>query len=465
MKSIPSSLLVLLICLCFQFTSLFAQVQQPNIVFILADDLGYGDLGCYGSTQIKTPHIDALAKNGVRFSDCYAGSTVCAPSRAALMTGRHTGQSYIRGNGEVPLREKDTILPQLLKTVGYKNGMVGKWGLGQQGTAGAPELKGWDFFSGLLHHVEGHYQLPDSAWQMINGKSQRIKIPGNKFSNEWFKDEAIRFIQDNKQEPFFLYVAFTLPHAELLAPQQFLHQYLNEDGKSKFGPETPNKSNLHYGVQEFPKAAYAAMVSQMDNYVGEITAKLQALGMMNNTIIIFTSDNGTHVEGGRTKNDVSFFKSSGNLKGVKRDLYEGGIRVPFIMQWNNSIAKQSTNTTPIAFWDMLPSFAAIAGVNTAFQTDGMAVLNNTGKEALKKERVFYWEFYENGFKQAIRFGKWKAIRFYQGAKPVRTELYNLDDDVSEKHNVATQHIDVVLQLENYMDAAHSNAEHPKFQIK
>lgn len=441
--------------------------QKPNIIFILADDLGYGDLGCYGSEKIKTPNIDALAKNGIRFTNCYSGSTVCAPSRAALMTGLHTGHASIRGNGEIPLQATDSILPQYLKTTNYTNGMVGKWGLGQATTTGSPEKKGWDFFSGLLHHVEGHYQLPDSAWQMIEGKSKKIKIPGNTFSNEWFKNEAIRFIDEQKTNPFFLYISFTLPHAEILAPQKFLQQYLNKDGTSKFEPEIPNKSNQHYGVQEYPKAMYAAMISQMDAYVGEIIALLKSKGLIENTIIIFSSDNGTHAEGGRTKKDVEYFKSSGNLRGIKRDLYEGGIRVPFIIQWNNNknIQKNSINKNPIAFWDILPTVTAIAGVNTTIRTDGISLINNLTVKAVEKARIFYWEFYENGFKQAIRFGKWKAIRFYQGKIPIRTELYNLDIDEREQMNVANENLEIVAHLESLLDKEHITAEHPKFQIK
>lgn len=441
--------------------------QKPNIIFILADDLGYGDLSCYGSEKIKTPNIDALAKKGIRFTNCYSGSTVCAPSRASLMTGQHTGHVSIRGNGEIPLQPTDSILPQYLKFANYTNGMVGKWGLGQATTTGSPEKKGWDFFSGLLHHVEGHYQLPDSAWQIIDGQCKKIKIPSNKFSNEWFKDEAIRFINEQKTNPFFLFVSFTLPHAEILAPQKYLQQYLNKDGSSKFEPEVPHKSNQHYGVQEFPKAMYAAMVSQMDAYVGEIISAVKSNGVMDNTIILFSSDNGTHAEGGRTKKDVEYLNSSGNLRGIKRDLYEGGIRVPFIIQWNKlkNIPKNGINKNPIAFWDILPTIAATANLNTTIRTDGVSFLENLTNKVVLKDRIFYWEFYENGFKQAIRLGKWKAIRFYQATKPIKTELYNLEIDEAEKNNVANENPEIVAQLETLMNKEHSTSEHPKFQIK
>ena len=198
--------------------------QQPNIIFILADDLGYGDLGCYGQQLIKTPNIDQMARQGIRFTNFYAGSTVCAPSRASLMTGQHTGHVSIRGNGELPLSSTDSILPQVLKQKGYINGMAGKWGLGLEGSSGVPENKGWDFFAGHLHHVEGHFQKPDSAWQIINKKSTRIKIPDGMYANEWFNQSALTFIETYKQQTFFLYVSYTLPHAELVVPQKYMQQ-------------------------------------------------------------------------------------------------------------------------------------------------------------------------------------------------------------------------------------------------
>lgn len=442
-----------------------AQLKKPNIVFILADDLGYGDLGCYGSTLIKTPHIDALAKGGMRFTDFYSGSTVCAPSRAALMTGQHTGNTYIRGNGEVPLREMDTILPQRLHQAGYTNGMVGKWGLGLAGTSGAPEKKGWDFFSGLLHHVEGHYQLPDSAWQLQNGESKKIKIPANKFSNQWFKDEAVRFIRQVKDQPFFLYVSFTLPHAELVVPQAFLHTYLDKQGQSVFSPETAFPSKQHYGAQEYPRAAYAAMVSQVDSYVGEITAALQELGLQEDTWIIFTSDNGTHVEGGRRRADADLFRSSGPFRGVKRDLYEGGIRVPFIISRKPPVPADSVYREPGAFWDVLPTLCEAAGLKEPFPTDGLSFLPALTGRKQSPHDFLYWEFYEGGFKQAVRKGEWKAIRFYTGTAPSRTELYNLRSDPHENKDLSKKEPALLQALEKVMEQEHHASVHPLFRIQ
>lgn len=458
-------LTVLFFLLLSSQQNLIAQKKKPNIVFILADDLGYGDLGCYGSKQIHTPNIDALAKSGTLFTQFYAGSTVCAPSRAALMTGLHTGHASIRGNGEVPLAASDSILPQYLHKAGYKNAVVGKWGLGQTGTTGVPENKGWDFFAGLLHHVEGHFQKPDSAWQLMNGKTVRIKIPEDQYSNEWFTNQAKAFIKEQQTNPFFLYLAYTLPHAELVVPKTAMQSYLSQDGTSKFGVEKAHPTGQHYGPQAYPKAAYAAMVSQTDEYVGQIIAYLKEQNLYDNTIIVFTSDNGTHKEGGRTNQDIQFFNSSGGLRGAKRDLYEGGIRIPFIVSWKGKIKPSTTNNYIGALWDILPTFNEIAGVKNAPKLDGISMVNALkGKKQLPHNSL-YWEFYEGGFKQAILQNNWKAVRFYKGTTPIRTELYDLSIDKSETMNIAAQNIEKVLFLEALMDKERTTSSNPLFQIK
>ena len=438
----------------------------PNIVFILADDLGYGDVGAYGQQHIKTPNIDKLAKGGMKFTDFYAGSTVCAPSRAALMTGQHTGRTYIRGNGELPLRPQDTILPQRLKQLGYVNGMVGKWGLGLKGTTGAPEKKGWDFFTGHLHHLEGHFQQSDSVWKIKDGESKKVAIPKGTYLNELFTTDALHFIEQNKQHPFFLYVSYTLPHAELIAPIKYMAQYQNKDGSSIFGEETPQPTGKHYGPPPQPKAAYAAMITQMDDYIGMILAQLKKSGLEKNTIVIFTSDNGTHVEGGRLMKDVEgTFSSSGPLKGIKRDLYEGGIRVPFIVQWPAQVKANTTSNHVGAFWDLLPTFTAVAGA-TVQSEEGISLLPALLRQQQPPQHQYlYWEFYEGGFKQAVRQGNWKAIRFYKGTIPERTELYNLKEDISEQNNLAASYPEKVQALENLMDKARTPSESPLFQIK
>jgi arylsulfatase A-like enzyme len=465
MKKIAAFLLTaFLFCTALQAQN--KKEKLPNIIFILADDLGYGDINPYGQQKIKTPNLDQLAKEGMRFTDFYAGSTVCAPSRASLMTGQHTGRTYIRGNGELPLRQQDSILPQYLKQKGYINGMVGKWGLGLQNTTGAPEKKGWDFFVGHLHHVEGHYQQSDSVWKIINGESKKVELPKGTYLNELFTTSAIDFIEQNKKRPFFLYVSFTLPHAELVVPQKYLQQYQDNTGNSLFVPEKAHPSGQHYGPQPQPKAAYAAMVTSMDDYIGSILQQLKKNGLDKNTLVIFTSDNGTHIEGGRRMQDATeFFNSSGPLKGIKRDLYEGGIRVPFLVKWPGRVPVNSTSNFTGAFWDVLPTFAAVAGAKVS-ASNGISFLPTLKSQQQNVQHDFlYWEFYERGFKQAIRKGAWKAIRFYKDAKPDRTELYDLASDIGEKVELSKTHPDKVKELEALMDAAHKPSESKLFQIK
>jgi arylsulfatase A-like enzyme len=445
--------------------------QPPNIIYILADDLGYGDVGCYGQQKIKTPNIDQLAAEGKKFTSFYAGSTVCAPSRAALMTGLHTGHVSVRGNGEFPLPAEEKVLPEYLKENGYTTGMMGKWGLGLPATSGSPELRGWDYFSGHVHHVEGHYQHPDSAWQIQDKQLNKIRIPGNQYANEWFTNEALSFIRNEKQGPFFLYLAFTLPHAELIVPDQYVQPYLNASGESLFAPEKAQPAGLHYGPQPFPKAAYAAMVSQMDAYVGLVVEEIRKAGLDDNTIIIFTSDNGTHQEGGRRLADASeFFKSSGPFRGIKRDMYEGGIRVPFIVRWTGTIEAGSSTDLPAANWDMPATFCKLAGIAMP-ASDGVSLapvwLNRTRKAAERKmrQRNFYWEFYEQGYKQAVRKGNWKAIRYYKGTNPDRTELYNLETDIGEKSDVSKEQPALVKEMEKLMDENRRPSSNSAFQIK
>lgn len=445
-----------------------AQQKKPNIIFILADDMGYGDAGCYGQQLIKTPNIDQLARDGKRFTQFYAGSTVCAPSRASLMTGKHTGHGYIRGNGELPFRTQDTVLPQLLQQQGYNTGMAGKWGLGLKNTEGSPEKKGWNFFTGYLHHVEGHFQQADSLWRMENGQVKQVAIAKTDYVNELFTQAAIGFIREQTgNKPFFLYLSFTMPHAELVLPPRYLQPYLDSDGSSRFAPEKAQPAGQHYGPQPFPKAAYAGMISAMDDYIGQVLAQLKTQGLEDNTIVIFASDNGTHTEGGRTLKDAQeTFHSSGPLRGIKRDMYEGGIRVPFVVRWPGHIRPGSTSAHAGAFYDVLPTFLELAGSKHLPTGDGISfvpALLDKGRQ--QQHNNLYWEFYEGGFKQAVRQGKWKAIRFYKNGAPIRTELYNLDTDLAEQHNLATTQPAIVRKMENIMDKEHTESESELFKIR
>lgn len=443
-----------------------ATAARPNIIFILADDMGYGDIGPYGQTKIQTPNLDKMAEQGRRYTQFYAGSTVCAPSRAALMTGQHTGHTFIRGNGEVPMRATDTSLAKLLKESGYTTGMVGKWGLGLEGTTGVPEQQGWDFFTGHLHHLEGHKQQADSLWRLANGISTKVPVPQGSYVNDIFTEDALAFIDNQKQNPFFLYVSYTLPHAELKVQDKYMQPYLAADGGSVFAPEKEQPDGNWYGPQKYPKAAYAAMVTAVDDYVGQIMQKLREEGLAENTLVIFTSDNGTHIEGGRSLADaMEAHQSSGPLRGVKRDLYEGGIRVPFIAYWEGKV-KPGTSEHIGAFWDMLPTFTQLAGSAAPESIDGISIVPDLlGKGEQPQHQALYWEFGEGGFKQAVRQGDWKAIRFYKKGQPERTELYNLSTDIGERNNLASAEPEKVKELEQLMEQLRTPAENPLFQIK
>jgi arylsulfatase A-like enzyme len=453
---------------CRQITSSSSPTEKPNIVFIMADDLGIGDIGSYGQQKILTPNIDCLANEGMKFTQFYAGSTVCAPSRASLMTGQHTGRTYIRGNGEYPLREQDVIIPQLLKNVGYTTGMYGKWGLGLENTAGVPQNKGWDHFLGHLHHVAAHFQQPATVWQLDGDRLEETPLPEGSYANEVFTEKALDFLEDNSQidKPFFMYLSFTIPHAELLVPEQYMQHYLNEDGTSKFVPEKSHPDGRHYGPQPYPKAAYAALVTSIDDYVGQVMKKLQELGLDENTIVFFTSDNGTHVEGGRRMKDVEFFRSSGPYRGVKRDMYEGGIRMPFLARWPGRIKAGTENDFLGAFWDMMPTMADLAGVTgLPDNIDGISFAPTLfGRKAEKIHDYLYWEFYEGGGKQAVRKDNWKAVRLNVNKdRNAPIELYNLHADPGEQNNIASQHPEVVEELNNILNEAHT--ESPIFSFK
>ncbi|HEV3079953.1 MAG TPA: arylsulfatase [Gemmataceae bacterium] len=421
-----------------------AEPRRPNIVFILADDLGYGDLGCYGQQRIQTPNIDRLAAEGMRFTQCYAGSTVCAPSRCALMTGLHTGHATVRGNAFVPLRAQDVTVAEVLKRAGYTTALIGKWGLGEPGTSGVPNRKGFDTFFGYLNQVHAHNYYPDYLWR----NEERIKIDGNVVKNgvaskraqyapDLFTNEALRFVEQEKDKPFFLYLAYITPHAN------------NERGIMEGnGLEVP--SAAPYSDRPWPQVEknFAAMVTRMDADVGRLMAQLKKLGLDDNTIVFFSSDNGPHKEGGH---DPRFFQSGGPLTGIKRDLYEGGVRVPMIARWPGHIAAGRASDQVWTFWDFLPTAAELARAMAPAGLDGISVLPTLlGKGEQKQHDFLYWEFHERGFQQAVRMGDWKAVRSAWG-EPL--ELYDLRTDLAEKHNVAGQHAEIVDRIEEYLKTA------------
>jgi arylsulfatase A-like enzyme len=401
--------------------------EKPNIVFILADDLGYGDLGCYGQKRIKTPNIDKLAAEGTRFTQAYAGCTVCAPSRCALMSGKTTGHCTVRGNGPYDLRADEFTLSKLLKNNGYATGMFGKWGLGDPGSVSVPSKMGWDEFFGYLNHQHAHNYYPDHLFRQEEKVVLEKNEGGKKgqYTHDLFADEALSFISKHKDQPFFLYASFTIPHGN------------NEQIKNNDGMQVPNDEP--YTNESWPQNEknFAAMITRMDKDVGRIMARLQEAGLDDKTLVIFTSDNGPHHEG----HDPEFFGSRGGLRGIKRDLYEGGIRVPAIARWPGRVKAGATSDAVWAFWDFLPTVADLIGVEAPKDLDGISV-----KEALlggvqKPHEYLYWEFHERGFSQAVRFGDWKAVR--KGDLDAPVEIFDLSKDLSEKNDIAKEHPEIV----------------------
>lgn len=431
-----------------------AQTKLPNIVFVLADDMGIGDAGCYGQQKIKTPNIDILAKSGVQFMHHYSGSTVSAPSRCALLTGKHTGHGEIRGNiGEksalgqfdISLPDSEITVAELLKQKGYATFCVGKWGLGGPKTQGSPLNQGFDDFFGYLSQGAAHSYYPEFLYE------NDINVPTNGvYSHYLIIEKGLEYIDKNADKPFFGYFAVTPPHADLDIPD--LGQYNNEY------PEKPyvNNKKSGYKTQLQPKAAYAAMVSEIDKNVGQIIALLKKKGIFENTIIIFSSDNGVHNVGG---NDPEFFDSNGPFRGYKRDLYEGGVRTPFVVSWPARIQKPFYSYHVSTFWDFLPTVCDIIGVKAPKNMDGISYLPeliNNGKNQ-KQHEFIYYEFFEQGGKQSIlRKDGWKLIRLQvSNSKKTYEELYNIYNDPSEIANVIGQQPKIAAQLRKALESKHS----------
>ncbi len=432
---------------------------SPNIIYILADDLGYGDLGCYGQNMIKTPNIDRMAGEGMRFTQFYAGSTVCAPSRCTLMTGLHTGHAYIRGNADnIFLRESDTVFTRHLRKAGYITGMFGKWGLGNAGTTGDPTLKAWDAFTGYTDQVVAHYYYQDSINKIADGKTQNIAIDSGRYSYEYVIDDAMKFIRDNKARHFFAYLPVRLPHAELLVPQKDLEPYLDEKGNSIF-KEIPYR-NGEFKRNDMPYAEYAGMITKLDGDVGRILHLLKDLHLDKNTIVLFASDNGADEGYSGHKNE--YFRDNGPLRGIKRDLYEGGIRVPMIA-WGPGIVPAGTESDVIwAHWDLAATFCDFAGTTFTPPTDGISFRSTlTGKKQLQQHDYLYFEFgvpWYMKYMQAVRNGDWKLIRTKRNILPEHYELYNLKDDIGETMDLKEQHPEIVSKLSALMRSAHSKPE-------
>lgn len=443
--------------------------DRPNIIYILADDLGYGDLSVYGQEKFKTPNIDKLAAQGMLFTQHYSGSTVCAPSRSALMTGMHTGHTVVRGNyevrpeGQYPIPDETYTLAERLKEAGYATGAFGKWGLGYPGSEGDPNFQGFDTFYGFNCQMIGHNYYPYHLWS----NQDSIVLPGNSGTNKGeyapslIHEKTLQFIKENRDRPFFAYVPTIIPHAELVVPEGIHSQY-----SGKFEPETPYIGTDsgpgykigRYGSQAEPHAAFVGMVSLLDQQVGEIVEEVGRLGIADNTIIIFTSDNGPHKEGGA---DPDYFDSNGPFKGYKRDLYEGGIRVPMIVKWPKKIKEGSRTDHISAFWDVFPTVIDLVGGEKIKGLDGISFLptilgNGAGQDT---HPYLYWEFHELGGRQAVRMGNWKAVKYNVLENPdAELELYDLGKDVGEENNVAPQWPDIVKEMEKILNGARTPSE-------
>ncbi|MFT3826655.1 MAG: arylsulfatase [Chitinophagaceae bacterium] len=436
--------------------------SSPNIIFIVADDLGYGNISSFNAnSKVATPNIDALASQGTKFTHFYAGNTVCAPSRCALMTGKHMGHAYVRGNKAVPLRAQDTTIAERLKANGYVTGMFGKWGLGEANQTGSPELKGFDNFFGYLNQTHAHDYFTDHLVEISKGQVKDVKVDTTQYSEDLIMDHALAFLQENKNKPFFLYLPLTLPHAELKVPDNLMKPFLNADGSSKFQPETPyiNKGGT-YSTQQMPHAAFAAMVTKLDTDVGRVVALVKQLGLGDNTYIFFTSDNGPHKEGGA---DPDYFNSSGPFRGIKRDLYEGGIRVPMIAYAPGKVPAGKTNDVAWAFWDIPNTLCQLTNTNVPVNTDGISFATSVhGKSQPKQHDYFYWQFNETELREAILENDWKLIRLKSKGKPEVLELYNLKSDIAERNNLAATNPGKVKALRELMLKAKTPSESPAF---
>lgn len=429
--------------------------RKPNIIFVLADDLGYGDLGCYGQERILTPNLDQLASKGLRFTNCYAGSTVCAPSRCTLMTGMHTGHCTVRGNKTVPLLTADVTVAELLKEAGYVTGIIGKWGIGEPGTTGIPNRQGFDYWFGYLNQRHAHNYYPEYLWRneekvgLANEEQGGVATKKVEYSHDLFTKEALSFIERHKDEPFFLYLPYTIPHAN------------NEAGrKLGDGMEVPDYGPFASEDWPNPEKGRAAMIWKLDQDFGAIMSTLDRLEIADDTLVIFTSDNGPHSEGGSKS---TYFNSSGPLRGMKRSLHDGGIRVPAIARWPGKIAPGTESDLPWTFWDVLPTLAELAGVSPPEKVDGVSILPTLRGEKQALDRFLYWEFHERGFHQAVRWGKWKAVRKNRPDAPL--ELYDLEKDLGETTNIAGQQPAVLHRITDYLKGARTDSKDFPIRIR
>ena len=433
--------------------------EKLNVIYILADDLGYGDLGCYGQDKIQTPNIDKMAEQGMLFTNHYAGCTVSAPSRCSLMTGLHTGHSQIRGNkelypeGQQPMEEGTYTVASLMKDAGYTTGIFGKWGLGYPGSVSTPNAMGFDEFYGYNCQRQAHTYYPQHLWHNNDSVSIEENLNNGRkiFSQDLIHEQALNFIRENADTSFFAMLTYTLPHAELNLPHDSIYA-MYED---KFD-EVPYNGWQGYYKSDKPYASFAAMVTRLDMYVGEVINELKQLGIDKNTIVIFTSDNGPHREGGA---NPDYFKSYGPLKGTKRDVYDGGIRIPFIAWCPGKIAEGVKTDHISAFWDFMPTLADIANSSKELNTDGISYLPTLlSKGEQEQHKYLYWEFHEMNGRIALRAGDWKLIKQPIVNEETKLELYNIKEDIHEDNNLAEQYPEKVKELEQLMNNARTESD-------
>ena len=462
------------------FISIAQQVKsKPNIIYIYADDLGYGELGSYGQTKIKTPNIDRMAKEGMRFTQHYSGAPVCAPSRSILMTGKHSGHSYIRGNyelggfadslegGQMPLHEGAYTVARMLKERGYSTALVGKWGMGVTGTTGSPLNHGFDYYYGYLDQKQAHNFYPTHLWEndnwdplnnhvfSVHGKidsktatdADFEKFRGKDYAPAKMTQKALGFLEKNKDKPFFLYLPYPLPHLALQAPEEYVKKYIGQfDEKPYFGENG-------YAPNKYPLSTYAAMITFLDDQVGIIMERIKKLGLDENTIIMFSSDNGATFSAGV---DTKFFNSVSGLRGLKMDLYEGGIRVPFIARWPNKIKANTLSDHVSGQFDIMATLAEISGKKIS-NTDGISLLPElTGrKQEQQKHGFLYFEYPENGGQLAVRIGNWKGVKTNVRKEPnANWELFDLSKDRNEKTDIASANPEIIAQMKAIVKREH-----------
>lgn len=477
------------------FPSCTGKPAKPNIIFIFADDMGYGDVGCYGQQLIETPNMDKLAAHGKIFTNAYSASPVSASSRCGLLTGLHMGHAYIRGNdpwtergdvwdyyktsnnpsleGQRPIPAETITIPELLKKQGYATGCFGKWGLGAPFTEGAPEKQGFDIFYGYNCQRQAHTYFPNHLWKNNERIAMNNEIipPATRlpeganiydkksydflwqqdYSAELIHNESLRFIEENANNPFFLFYSTTLPHTSLQAPERLVDKYVK-----KFGDEEPSLGGSAYPCR-YPHATYAAMVTYLDEQIGEIIAKIKELGIYDNTLIVFSSDNGPAGDPNYFQSAQPFQSKSNRVKG---SLYEGGIRSPFIAVWKDKIEAGTKSDLPIVLYDLLPTFCEISGAEKPLRTDGISFLPELlGANHQKRHEYLYWEHAQSGGQQAIRFGNWKGLRVNINSKAnTKIMLFDLQNDLQETTDVSALYPEIVDKMEQYMSETRTKPE-------